>query len=67
MDSQRIADRALELVATESVTGDEQRAIDLVASWLAPIADEVDQWVTSMIELEADPAYPGREVDRDEV
>ncbi len=67
MDMQRIADRALELVATESVTGSEQAAIDLVTTWLEPIADEVDAWVTPMIELESDPAYPGREIDRDEV
>ncbi len=67
MDKHRIADRALELVATESVTGDEQSAIDLVASWLQPIADEVDAWVTPMHELELDPAYPGREIERDRV
>ena len=67
MDKSRIADRALELVATESVTGDEQSAIDLVASWLEPVADEIDAWVTPMGELEADPAYPGREIERDRV
>jgi len=67
MDHRRIAERALRLVNTPSPTGSEHAAIDLAASWLAPIADEVDQWVTPMIELEADPAYPGREVDRDEV
>ena len=67
MDVQRIADRVLELVATESVTGNERGAIDLVTAWLEPIADEVDAWVTPMIELESDPAYPGREIDRDEV
>jgi acetylornithine deacetylase len=67
MDTDRIARRALELVATPSVTGDERAAIDLVASWLEPAADEVDRWVTPMAELEADPAYPGREVERDTV
>jgi acetylornithine deacetylase len=67
MDQQRIADRALELVGTSSPTGSEQAAIDLVASWLEPVADEMDSWVTPMSELELDPAYPGREVERDAV
>jgi len=61
----RIASRSLELVQTSSVTGDEQEAIDRVALWLEPVADEIDQWVTPMAELEADPAYPGREMERD--
>lgn len=67
MDHQRIAERALQLVNTPSPTGSEHAAIDLVATWLEPVADEIDAWVTPMIELEADPAYPGREVDRDDV
>jgi len=67
MDEARIASRALELVATPSVTGDERAAIHLVTGWLEPVADEVDQWVTPMAELELDPAYPGREMERDEV
>ncbi len=67
MDTDRIAQRALEFVATPSVTGDEHAAIDLVTSWLEPVADEVDRWVTPMAELEADPAYPGREVERETV
>ncbi len=64
MSSDRIAQRSLELVRTASVTGDERAAIDLVAGWLAPVADEADQWVTPMAELESDPAYPGREMER---
>jgi acetylornithine deacetylase len=67
VNEERIAARALELVATPSVTGDEQAAIDLVQSWLEPIADEVDAWATPMADLEHDPAYPGREVERDAV
>lgn len=67
MDEAQIASRALELVAVPSVTGDERAAIDLVASWLEPVADEIDQWVTPMAELETDSAYPGREIERDEV
>ncbi len=67
MNKDRIASRATELVATPSVTGDERAAIDLVAGWLEPIADEVDQWVAPMAELETDPAYPGREIERDDV
>lgn len=67
MDDERIRDRVFELVGVSSVTGDEQGAIDLVASWLRPVADEVDQWVTPMAELESDPDYPGREMERDTV
>ncbi|MEN8114243.1 MAG: ArgE/DapE family deacylase [Actinomycetota bacterium] len=67
MDEARLARRALGLVATKSVTGNEHAAIDLVRTWLAPVADEVDAWVVPMADLEIDPAYPGREVERDEV
>lgn len=64
MDDDRIARRALELVSTPSVTGDEQAAIDLVTAWLEPVADEIDTWVTPMEELEKDPAFPGTEIER---
>ncbi len=67
MDADRIRDRTVELVATSSPTGHEHEAIDLVTSWLVPIADEVDVWVDAMSDLEADPAYPGREVERDDI
>ena len=63
----QLAERALALVAAPSETGHEHPAIDLIASWLEPVADDVDRWITPMSELEADPAYPGREVERDEV
>ncbi len=63
----RLTERVLELVAASSETGREQPAIDLIASWLERVADEVDRWVTPMSQLEADPAYPGREVERDDV
>jgi acetylornithine deacetylase len=62
-----MAQRALDLVAVSSETGSEHAAIELVASWLQPVADEVDHWVSKMSDLEADPAYPGREVERDQV
>jgi acetylornithine deacetylase/succinyl-diaminopimelate desuccinylase-like protein len=65
--SDHLAQRALALVAAPSETGSEHPAVDLIASWLEPVADEVDRWVTPMSELEGDPAYPGREVERDEV
>jgi len=65
MDS--ITQRTRELLRVPSVTGDERAAIDLVTSWLEPVADEVDQWVTPMAELEADPAFPGWEIERDDV
>lgn len=67
MDPTLIARRALELVSIPSETGGEGAVIDAVASWLRPVADDVDQWVTPMAELETDPAYPGREVERDRV
>jgi acetylornithine deacetylase len=67
MDQQRIIARTLELVRTPSPTGNEHAAIGLVASWLTPVADETDAWVVPMSELEADPDFPGTEVDRDEV
>jgi len=67
MDPHRIEDRALELVGIDSPTGSEHDAIELVASWLEPVADEVDAWVVPMSDMELDPAYPGREVERDEV
>lgn len=66
-DADRITTRTLDLVGVPSQTGDERAAIDMVASWLAPVADDVDLWVADMGDLEADAAYPGREMDRDEV
>jgi len=67
MEPTNLAQRALDLVSVSSETGAEEAAIDAVASWLRPVADEVDQWVTPMADLESDPAYPGREVERDRV
>jgi len=67
MDPTDLAQRALDLVSVSSETGDEEAVIDMVASWLRPVADETDQWVTPMADLETDPAYPGREVERDRV
>lgn len=67
MSRERITRRVRDLIGTPSVTGDEQRAVDLVASWLEPVADETDAWVAHMSDLEADPDYPGREVERSEV
>ena len=67
MTESRIAYRSAELVGVESVTGQEKDAIELVRSWLEPVADELDVWVSEMTELEDDPDYPGREVQREEV
>lgn len=64
VDPRRIRDRTFELVRTSSPTGDEAAAIELVRSWLEPVADEVDAWVTPMDDLMHDPAYPGTEVER---
>jgi len=66
-DIDRITTRTLDLVGVPSQTGDERAAVDMVGSWLEPVADEVDAWVARMRDLENDPAYPGREVERDEV
>lgn len=65
MNPERVRARTIELVATESPTGDEVAAIDLVTSWLSGVPDEIDRWTDRMADLEADPAYPGREVERD--
>jgi len=67
MGHQRVKSRVIELVGVSSVTGNEQEAVDLVASWLRPVADTVDSWVTPMDGLEADADYPGREVERSDV
>ena len=57
--------RLTDLVRTPSPTGDEQAVTDLVAGWLSGTgADRVDLWVDSMADLEADPDYPGREIER---
>lgn len=65
---ERLCDRAVELVHTPSPTGDEHAAIELIAYWLrSGGADRVDHWDAAMSALEIDPAYPGREVERDVV
>ena len=58
MTNEFLAQQALALVAAPSETGREHQAIDLITSWLEPVADDVDRWVTPMSELENDPAYP---------
>ncbi len=62
-----LAERLAALVRVPSVTGDEGAAIALLTTWLRNIGGEVDAFVASMAELEADPDYPGREVERDDV
>jgi acetylornithine deacetylase len=56
-----------ELVRIPSVTGQEGAAIDHLERRLRDLGAEVDRWTARMRELEADSAYPGREVERDEV
>lgn len=71
--AERLRRRLTELVRVPSLTGDEGAAIARVRSWLdevaaaAPAKATVESWVTPMAELERDPAYPGREVERDDV
>ena len=61
-------ERLQRLVGTPSPTGDEDAIVELIAGWLqAGGADRVDAWSVPMTELEADPEYPGREVERDSV
>ncbi len=67
IDPGRLRRRLLELVCVPSQTGDEAAAVECVAAWLRSFCDEVDQWSTPMSELEVDPEYPGREVERAEV
>ena len=62
---ERLLERAVELVRVPSTTGGEHAAIELLAHWLRTGgADRIDHWEAPMAELEADPAYPGREVER---
>lgn len=67
VDGERLRRRLAELVRIPSQTGTEGAAIDCVTDWLLPFCDEVDRWTASMRELEGDPEYPGREVERAEV
>jgi acetylornithine deacetylase len=63
-----LPDRLTELVAVASPTGAEHDAVDLLTDWLqAGPAQEVDRFTVPMSELERDPEYPGREVERHEV
>jgi acetylornithine deacetylase len=63
-----VADRLTDLVAVPSPTGSEHDAVDLLTDWLrAGPADEVDRFTVPMSEVEGDPEYPGREVERTEV
>jgi len=63
-----IPDRLADLVGVASPTGAEHDAVDLLADWLgAGPADEVDRFTVPMAEMEDDPEYPGREVERDEI
>lgn len=56
-----------ELVRIPSLTGAEGPIIDHLAGRLRGLGAEVDAWTARMSELEQDPAYPGREVEREEV
>ena len=63
--AKRLNDRLAELIEIPSVTGDESDAADAVAGWLEVPGVEVDRWSERMVDLEGDPDYPGREVERD--
>ncbi len=67
VDAPRLRRRAASLVATRSQTGHEADAIDLVTSWIPDSVDQTDRWTDAMQEVEVDPAYPGREVERSEI
>lgn len=63
----RLIRRLRDLVRIPSLTGDEAAAMDRIADWLNSTEAEVDRWDVEMTTLEADPDYPGREVERDVV
>lgn len=65
MDS--ITDRLEALLRVPSVTGDEGDVVALIDRWLRGIGGDVEHWVAKMSDLERDPAYPGREVEREDV
>ena len=63
-----ITRRLADLVGVPSPTGSEHDAVDLVTDWLKDgPADEVDRFAVPMSDLERDPDYPGREVERPDV
>lgn len=59
----------LQLLAEPSVTGQEGSCIQLIRTWLQTLGKhvEVDYWRESMQVLQHDPAFPGREIERDEI
>ena len=68
MNPVQLIDRLADLVAVASPTGAEDDAVDLLHDWLSGgAATEVDRFTVPMAELERDPEYPGREVERDGV
>ncbi len=67
IDVGRLRRRLLELVRIPSQTGNEGVAVDRITAWLRPFCDEVERWSTPVSELERDPDYPGREVERADV
>ncbi|MGM0450178.1 MAG: ArgE/DapE family deacylase [Pseudomonadota bacterium] len=60
----RIHERLVDLVRIPSVSGDEEAAIQRVASWLEESGAQVDHWRHAIAPLMADPDYPGHEVQR---
>lgn len=67
IDAERLRRRAAELVRVPSLTGAETEAVELFTRWLRETGAEVDRWTDAMAELERDPEYPGREVEREQV
>jgi len=64
----RIVERLEALVRIPSLTGQEGDAVAYVAEQLRALGvDTLDHWSDAMHSLEEDPAYPGREVERDTV
>ncbi|MEQ9495408.1 MAG: ArgE/DapE family deacylase [Deltaproteobacteria bacterium] len=60
-------DRLAAMIALPSVTGAEGEVIARIDGWLRAIGGDVESHVARMTELERDPEYPGREVEREDV
>ncbi len=64
VDGDRIRDRLVELIRIPSLTGQEDPAINRIATWLQESDAEVDYWYDGIAALQRNPHYPGHEVER---
>ena len=66
-DGSRIESDLADLIAVPSVTGEEFAVQDLIAAKLAEAGLAVERVTVALADIEADPAFPGIEVDRSEL